>query len=204
MLKRLIPALIFLACLWPDCAPAQCPGNYKDAFEAYNAGDIGTALGIFDCLAEAFPGNIGNFINRGICLVKLNEFELGLMDFDHALEIYKQNPFTNLPLPPYQELATRKDRPLEDYQYPIFVYPQSFCHYLKGEVYFNMAEYRLSIQEYTKAIALYPLNKDAFVNRGLMFLREGKLSEGYSDLKYAANQGHSIAQEVLKFYRVTW
>jgi len=84
------------------------------------------------------------------------------------------------------------------------VYPVSFAHYLRGEVYTNMGNYAQSIREYTKAIAIYPQNKDAFVNRGLVYLIVGKINQGYADLKYAADMGHSVAQMVLKDRDVKW
>ena len=203
-LRRLIPVLALACCLAAQAARAQCPGNYKDAFDAYDAGNFEQALSIFDCLARTYQGNIGNFINRGLCLVRLERLDLALQDWDHALAIYQQKPFVYLQLPPYRELATRKNRPLENFQYPIYVYPQSFCHYLKGEVYTNMGAHDRAITEYDKAIALYPQNRDAFVNRGLLYLLKGDLSQGYSDLRYAADKGHSVARMVLSEHNVPW
>ena len=197
-------ALVLIVCSLASPIHARCPNNYHDAFQAYDSGDHEFALSIFSCLTVEFERNIGNYINRGICYIRLDEFRKAFQDFDHALAIYQQDPFVNLQLPPYQELATRKNRTLQNFQYPIHVYPRSFIHYLKGEVYTNMGNYQQSIQEYSKAIAIYPLNKDAYVNRGLLYLIEGKLNAGYADLRNAANKGHSVAKLVLRQRNVFW
>lgn len=75
-----------------------------------------------------------------------------------------------------------------------------YIHYNMGNLLCLSSEYVLSIDEYSKAISLYPYMGDAFFNRGLVLIYLKDKEKGCMDLSRAGELGVYDAYAVIKKY----
>lgn len=73
-----------------------------------------------------------------------------------------------------------------------------FLIYNLGNVYALLRNYRLAIDNYTRAIALEPTLAEAYFNRGLCHYHQGQTKEAVADLSKAGELGLYTAYSILK------
>lgn len=89
----------------------------------------------------------------------------------------------------------------EDMRMAIDIAPDiPYFHYNMGNLLCMSSEYVLSIDEYSKAISLYPYLGDAFFNRGLVLIYLNDKEKGCMDLSRAGELGVYDSYAVIKKY----
>jgi tetratricopeptide (TPR) repeat protein len=75
-----------------------------------------------------------------------------------------------------------------------------YIYYNLGNLYCLSSEHINSIENYTKAISLYPYMGDAYFNRGLVLIYLKDKEKGCIDLSRAGELGVQDAYSVIKKY----
>ena len=75
-----------------------------------------------------------------------------------------------------------------------------FAYYNIGNIYAHLHEYAKAQEAYTRALEIDPRFPDAYYNRGVIRLLDGRTEEGLADLSQAGEYGLYGAYNLIKRY----
>ena len=91
---------------------------------------------------------------------------------------------------------------LGDLNHALVLSPQNaWLLYNRGNIRAQRHEYRQAIDDYTAALQIEPALAEAYYNRGLCHINEGRQAEGVADLSKAGEQGLYTAYSLIKKYQ---
>ncbi len=91
---------------------------------------------------------------------------------------------------------------LGDLNHALALSPQNaWLLYNRGNIRAQRHEYRQAIDDYTAALQIEPALAEAYYNRGLCHIKEGRQAEGVADLSKAGEQGLYTAYSLIKKYQ---
>lgn len=140
-------------------AAALSQGNTQLALEKFNA-----ALKLDPDLPEAY-------INRGIVLMRLEQYVEAVEDFDKAVKLAPQSAeaFYNRALA--YSRSGLYDKAVEDYTRALKYAPQDWqIFYNRGNAYLDQGKSPEALKDYNQALQLNPQAAEVYHNRGLAYL----------------------------------
>jgi len=173
------------------------------------------------------PETTGLYLRRAMDYYHVRDFEACLLDLDRAIHlqplvaisyflraqvrcaqtISKGNdilstPSTHLSTTPEEKIAY--GLALDDMKKVVELEPDMvFAQYNMGNIYVKMGELDKAIEAYTQAIAIDSRFPDAYYNRGIVRLMQGRMNEGLADLSQAGEYGLYGAYNLIKRYSKT-
>ncbi|MEQ8423654.1 MAG: hypothetical protein RIA63_03025, partial [Cyclobacteriaceae bacterium] len=73
----------------------------------------------------------------------------------------------------------------------------SFLLYAKGLIYLNDQNDKMAVEYFTRAIFKDGSNSEAYLERGKLYFKQGKLNQAKKDLEHSAELGNVVAQAML-------
>ena len=165
------------------------------------------------------PETTGLYLRRAMDYYHVRDFEACLLDLDRAIQLQPLvaiSYFLRAQVRCAQTISSRSDKvstimtpeekiafglALDDMKNVVELEPDMvFAQYNMGNIYVQMGELDKAIDAYTQAIAIDSRFPDAYYNRGIVRLMQGRMNEGLADLSQAGEYGLYGAYNLIKRY----
>ena len=193
---------------WDEKLSGSAEGYFLRALNDYGAKHFNSSLSNYDKAVEVasenndMAGLYGAFyrMNRGVLRAEMIEF---ISSIESNVQVLSMDDSGNT-------RARVKDQITRHYDYSDAIADMRsalevvddipYIYYNLGNLYCLSSELVNSIENYTKAIELYPYMDDAFFNRGLVLIYLKDKEKGCIDLSRAGELGIQDAYGVIKKY----
>lgn len=199
-----MPATVFLANTEGNCSEERIQQHFAWI------GEVSEQL-------EKQPQQTALLLRRALDYYHVRDFEGAIADLNDLLEAEPNSLlgyFVRAQVRSAQVEVSAKTMPadelrlsylmiLQDLTKCIEMAPETpYVHYNKGCVQIHMMDYKGAVEAFSEAIRLDPKFPDAYFNRGVAYLLDGKSDEGLSDLSQAGEFGLYSAYNLIKRYSV--
>ena len=124
-----------------------------------------------------------------------HNYPAAIVDFSRSIEIKPTDAaYDNRGTA--QRALKKIEEAITDYTKSIEINPSAGAYYNRAVAYEENGKSELAFSDYTRAIELNPKLAEAFANRGLMLLRQGKDAEAERDLETAFQINNRLRLEL--------
>jgi tetratricopeptide (TPR) repeat protein len=155
---------------------------YNERGLAYKKkGDIDKAINDYNRAIYLEPNDPAAYNNRGLAYAKRDNYDQALTDFNQALRINPQmaEVYTNRGLA--YEKKGNTEQAMADYDLAIKLGPDYGAYVNRGNYYNKIEQFDLAIADLSKAIQIHPDKEEAYLNRGISFIKKGDRDHAFQD-----------------------
>ena len=194
------------AAAWATAAPSS-EEYFMRALHDYSAKLYNSSLAYYGQAVEHESGNALDglykafyYMNRGALRAEMIEF---ISSIESNVQVLSMDDSGNTRARVKDQVVRRYDYSdaISDMKKAMEIVPEiPYMYFNLGNLYCLSAEHVSSIENYTRAIELYPYMGDAYFNRGLVLIYLKDKEKGCIDLSRAGELGVQDAYSVIKKY----
>jgi tetratricopeptide (TPR) repeat protein len=154
--------------------------------------DYNGALNDFNAAIEMKNADPDGYVSRGFLYLDYEEFELALLDLNTAIQLDSSYTLAYMNKGRALTELKRFQEAIVNYSTAIKIAPSAtdFNSYMyRGQTYRQLEEYELALQDFHKAIDLYPAFLEAYEERGVTRLILNDYEGSFSDYNQAIALG---------------
>lgn len=177
------PAVLSIVFLVTACATTP----YWEGNDRLKRGDNPGAVAKLTEAIQLDPQNFGALLNRGLAYERMQQLDLAVQDYDHAIRLvpsfgmaFHYRGHVHAKKHEYQRAIDDYDQALRwadavqiDAQGQLVTTNATAVHYDRGNSLFQLGRYRDAVASYDKALALSPGFADAINNRSIASAKLG-------------------------------
>jgi tetratricopeptide (TPR) repeat protein len=161
-------------------SPAQ--ELFAQGVEALNQGDTNLSLEKFNAALKLDPEMPEAYINRGIALMRLQQYVEAVADFDKAAKLAPKSAEVFYNRARAYSLSGLYDKAVADYTHALKYAPKDWqIFYNRGNAYLDQNLVKEALADYSQALKLHPQSPEILHNRGLAYLNLGQADKALED-----------------------
>ena len=171
------------------------PKIYSNVGNIYGIrGKYDSALINYSKAIELDSTDFNTYMNRAVTYSMMQNYDSAFVDWDKVIKLH--GPDNRV----YQNRALaylnrgRFKESIHDYKSltDMGVQMDGNMYFFRGCDYFQLGNYDAAIEDYTKALAINPNNKDAYFNRSQTYHKMNKPNEALDDALHAQRLGYQV------------
>ena len=221
--KVLFPSAIFVLLVFIIFTYQQC-GYWKNSITLYNHSLQGTkdnlllqtnlaialsaegkkveAITIYDRLIRLAPNMSALYYNRGNVFADLRKYQKAIEDYNRAIHLDPQYADAYNNRGTIYEAMGQYQKAIEDCSKAISITPGYVAYFNRGNNYNRIGRNELALMDFSQAISIKPDFADAYNNRGVTYITQGKNKEGCRDAHTACKLGNCNLSRTVQDQRV--
>jgi tetratricopeptide (TPR) repeat protein len=156
---------------------------YNHGLAYYKIGDCAAANLDFNKTIEISPDYANAYTSIGLCLMDYNKYNEALDYFNQALKIEPNsaNAYYNRALA--NKALINHENAEVDFRMAVKLNPTAIYYWGLGEFYYETDKYNKSVEAYTKAIEINPVEGNLYYNRGISLYSQKSYKEAIADFE---------------------
>ena len=143
-------------------------------------------------LGDSYTANAEIFFNKGIKFNKEQNYAQAINSFTEAINIDTSFQGAYVARGSAYYILRMYDEALHDFEYAIFLGPQSIptyslAYFMKGRYYIALNDYEKAIESFNQALSLGIGYPELYHERGVAYYHIGKMAESLTDVTFAIN-----------------
>jgi tetratricopeptide (TPR) repeat protein len=126
------------------------------------------------------------YCSRGECYMALNDYQQALVDHNKAVALDPKREDTLLCRGKNYLALHMTNKAMQDYDKAISLNPKSAAYAYRAELFQSSGQTEKSIEDYTSHLRDYPGDAGAWYQRGVCYMRLGKIEAALSDFRQTA------------------